>query len=166
MERLPPRTLIMVCGPSFSGKSTAARALEAGLGATRISLDDIVRSLGFEPGDGAPDHVWIEAHQKAKRRAGEAMACGSPFVVIDDTNCFRFLRDAFRAVADSNGYATMIVTLTVPMEELQRRRVANDLSKGREPIRDDVFAKHVAGFEWPAHDEGAVEWSEDFLGTR
>jgi predicted kinase len=165
-------TLVMLCGPSFSGKSTCAKRLAEHHGALVVSLDKIMRSRGWEPGEGAPDGEWYAAHVEAKRVLGSAMASGAGLLVLDDTNCFRFLRDAFRELAGAHAYRTILVLLRPSAEELQLRRRRNDLDPSRKSIRDEVFHGHLASFEWPSSDEDPVDevsvletlagWHRDF----
>jgi hypothetical protein len=42
-------------------------------------------------------------------------------IVLDDTNCFRFLRDSYREVASKRGYKTLVVL----MNRADRDRAAN-----------------------------------------
>jgi len=159
------RQLVLLCGPAFSGKSTAAEVLRSQFRATVISLDAIMAARGNSPGAGAPVAEWAAAHQEAKRRVADAMCLSSACVAVDDTNCFRFLRDAFRALAQAHNYAVCLIVFRVGEGELRRRRAANEVSSAREPISESVFREHLAAFEWPLADERAITW-EEWLAER
>jgi predicted kinase len=73
--------------------------------------------------------------------------------VLDDTNCFRWLRDRFRAVADAHGYRTVVVHLDIPPEILRERMAQNEATRERSAIRPSVFDAVAATFEGPAEDE-------------
>lgn len=157
--------VLLLCGLPFSGKSTLARALAEACGAHLVVLDDIVREAGIDPGDGAPAEVWANAHQRALSHVMDAIAAGHPLVVVDDTNCFRFLRDGFRTAAAYGGYDTRLVVLHTPREEIDRRRVESQRNVDRPTIRDEVFAQVADAFEWPARDEAPIEWPWDRVFT-
>src|SRR5262249_50640963 len=77
-------------------------------------------------------------------------------VVVDDTFSHRFLRDRCRRVAGACGARFTILFLDTPLAEIQSRRQRNRLQRTREELREDVFAHHLARFEYPAADEEVV----------
>ena len=103
-----PVTLYLLCGMSFAGKSTLAAAIAEHAHATIVSLDDINEARGLAGGLGIPDHEWARSHRVALQRAAEELARGHS-VVIDDTNCFRFLRDDYRALAGRLGVRAVVL---------------------------------------------------------
>jgi predicted kinase len=145
-----------MCGLAFAGKSTVARALAASLGAAIVSLDEITRERGLaHGGSGLPAEAWAESHRLATARVAALMAGGGD-LVVDDTACFRFLRDDWRRLAAAHGYEAALVLVDTPAAEIQARRRANVTAGNREPIDDGVFAAHLASFEWPGADEPVV----------
>src|SRR4029079_3355962 len=95
-------TLYLLCGLAFSGKSTLAAALSRLTGAVVVSLDEINASRGLYGGMGIPDEDWGRTHTEALSLV-EAALRAERSVVVDDTNCFRFLRDNYRQIADRRG---------------------------------------------------------------
>ena len=87
-----------MCGISFSGKSTLAQKIATKIGAPVISLDEINhgRGLGLN-GDAIPDEEWVKTHGMALEKLEEAMVSERD-IVLDDTNCFRWLRDSFTRI--------------------------------------------------------------------
>jgi tRNA uridine 5-carbamoylmethylation protein Kti12 len=77
-------------------------------------------------------------------------------IVLDDTNCFRFLRDSYREVASERGYKTLVVVMKVSLEEIERRRLRNTEGPTRNGIREEVFRHLLDHFEWPAVDEETI----------
>lgn len=61
--------LVLMCGTSFSGKSTFARALAAEIQAMVISLDEINERRGLWGGDGMPLEEWQRTHEIATAEA-------------------------------------------------------------------------------------------------
>lgn len=160
-SRLAARTLNrawLLCGLSFAGKSTLARAIAELRGATIVSPDDIneERGVGFG-GDGLSPSVWAKTLDIAIERLDGAMRRGEE-VVVDETCCFRWLRDRYREVAHRHGYEVLLVKLDVPLEEIQRRRASNNEKPDRRAIRDEIFDSHLASFEWPTDDEAAIPY--------
>ena len=60
-------------------------------------------------------------------------------IVLDDTNCFRWLRDRYRNVSHENGYIAELVYLDVPLQDVQARIVHNSMTTSRCSIESDVF---------------------------
>ncbi len=117
--------LLLMCGPAFSGKAVVSKAIERQLGCVRVSLDEINSERGLPSGgEGLPPEAWEASSRGAVRRVRAALQAGRD-VVLDDTCCFRFLRDRYRAVADDLGVPTLVLYLEVPVAELERRRAAN-----------------------------------------
>jgi predicted kinase len=150
-------TLYLMCGLSFSGKTTIALNLAKSQQAVLISLDEInkERGLGFG-GDGLiPPNEWRKTHEIALHRL-EAHMDSETDIVLDDTNCFRFLRDSYREVASERGYKTLVVVMKVSLEEIERRRLRNTEGPTRNGIREEVFRHLLDHFEWPAVDEETI----------
>ena len=83
-------TLTLMCGLSFSGKSTLARGLAEELGAHLVSLDAINHERGLRGGEGIPLDEWATSNGIAHERAGVLLAAGGD-VVVDDTGSPRFI---------------------------------------------------------------------------
>jgi predicted kinase len=147
--------LLILCGPAFSGKTTLSRAL-ALRGWTRISPDEILRAKGMDPGDGLPDSVWGQALEEVCARI-EALVGAGPDGVLDDTSCYRWLRDRYRQTARQCGIEVALAVLRVDRDEVRRRVAANARHGHREGIRDDVLRAHLDSFEWPMADEAGLE---------
>jgi predicted kinase len=155
-----------MCGLSFSGKTTAARRLAEGRQAELISLDEIneKRGLGFG-GDGLISREeWRRTHEIALARL-ENLLETQVDIVLDDTNCFRFLRDHYRDAAARHGYKTVVVLMAVPIEEIESRIRQNTEFPKRHGIQEHVFRMLLDHFEWPGEDEETIRiQSADSLG--
>jgi predicted kinase len=142
----------ILCGLSFSGKSTLARRLATEHGAEVVSLDAINEERGVgHGGDGLPVSVWGETLDLALKRVDDLLASGRD-VVMDDTACYRWMRDRFREVAARRGAEVKLLFLDTPLAEIARRRAA---ATDRRGITDAVFDEHLRTFERPGEDEGA-----------
>lgn len=160
-------TLYLMCGLSFSGKTTVALNLVKSQQAVLISLDEInrERGLGFG-GDGLiPPNEWRKTHEIALHRL-EAHMDAETDIVLDDTNCFRFLRNSYREAASKRGYKTLVVLMNVSLEEIERRRLRNTENPTRNGIREVVFRHLLDHFEWPAFDEETIGAESLNLGSK
>ena len=144
-----------MCGTAFSGKTTVAKQLVQALGCAYVSLDEINAERGLHGGEGIAVEEWERTHQIALERMRELMARGED-IVLDDTNCFRWLRDRYREVACGKEYIAELVYLEVPLQEVQARIARNTMTAGRHSIESDVFGEHVRGFEVPHNGEVAT----------
>lgn len=90
--------LVLLCGTSFSGKSTVARTLAPVLSASIVSLDEINERRGLWGGDGIPVEEWMRTHELASGEVRGLLGSGAS-VVVDDTSSPRFLRDGWRSLA-------------------------------------------------------------------
>ena len=147
-------TLVLMCGLSFSGKSTLASQLGRELGATVLSLDSINEERGLDGGQGIPVEEWVETNRLAEERCSAQLEAHRN-VIIDDTGSPRFIRDQWRDVAARTHAAFALVWVQIDPELQRERLLANRLAGRRHDITDEVLFDHLAHFEPPA-DEGAI----------
>jgi predicted kinase len=147
--------LVLLCGTSFSGKSTVARALAPRLGARVVSLDEINARRGLWGGDGIPVEEWIRTHELASAEVRSLLGAGTS-VVVDDTSSPRFLRDGWRSLASSAGAGFSWVYVDVDDATVRRRRAENQLDPRRRDVTEAVLDQHLADFEPPGDDEDTV----------
>jgi predicted kinase len=144
--------LFAMCGLSFSGKTTLARAVARLAGAEYVSLDDINEERGLRGGEGVPVEEWERTSALAIERMGRLFDAGRD-VVLDDTLCFRWLRERYAAVADRHGAMFVLIYVSTPLPEIHRAMAENEALPRREPILPGVFEEHVRSFEPPAEEE-------------
>ncbi|SDH35100.1 Gluconate kinase [Leifsonia sp. 98AMF] len=147
--------LVVMCGRSFSGKSTLALALADRLGAQRVSLDAINEERGLRGGDGIAVSEWMRTNDEASARVEEALSAGRA-VVVDDTSSPRFLRDRWRELAARAHAETALVFVDAPEELIRARLAANRSDLARHDVTDDVMDAHLGAFEAPETDEHAI----------
>lgn len=147
--------LTLMCGLSFSGKSTVARQIAGRLDAELISLDGINAERGLDGGQGIPVEEWVKTNRIAHERAATQLRAGRD-VVIDDTGSPRFIRDEWRATASRAGAVFALVWVQID-PELQRERVlANRTDLSRHDVVDAVLVEHITGFEDPVDEDPIV----------
>ena len=155
-------TLILMCGLPFSGKSTLAKAIVNRIGCAYISLDEInqERGLGFG-GDGIPVEEWEKTHAEALERLRDRLVAGD--VILDDTCCYRWIRDRYRALAEELGSVTRVVYLNIPAETISKRMETNRTIASRHGVRAEIFEAVSESFEEPGDDEHAITFDESDL---
>lgn len=147
-------TLTLMCGLSFSGKSTLAARLADGLPASVISLDLINEERGLYGGQGIPIEEWSTTNRIAHER-GQALLEAGRHVIVDDTGSPRFIRDGWRAIAERSGAPFALVWVQIS-DDLQDERIrTNRESRDRHDVTDAVLREHRASFE-PPTEEGAL----------
>ncbi|HTS81016.1 MAG TPA: AAA family ATPase [Myxococcaceae bacterium] len=147
----PP--LLLLCGPAFSGKSTLAAHLAVRWRFRTVSLDAINARRRLHGGDGIPDAEWALTSVLARDEVRALLAVPGSRVVVDDTFCFRFLRNDFARVAAEAGRSSLLLVLATPVEEVRRRIAANARRPSRRGINAGLLERHLATFEWPGDDE-------------
>ena len=146
------RQVVLLCGPSFSGKSTLASHLVQRLASHYISLDEINAERGLHGGFSIPPAEWQRTHHLAVAALERALAAGSS-AVVDDTNCYRFLRDAYRSTASRFAALVVTVVIRIPPLQLLPRVTLNHEESVRRGVSGPQLEHQIATFEWPAPDE-------------
>jgi predicted kinase len=128
------KSLYLLCGMPFSGKTTLGKSVAKYLDCLYISLDEINEARGLYGGDGIPVEEWEKTHFLAMQQLHSFMP-SEQNIVLDDTNCFRWLRDRFRDFGSQYGYQTILIFLDVPLAEIwQRIEINNQLMTGSNNI--------------------------------
>ncbi len=145
--------LYLLCGPSLAGKSTVVQAMAAELGVAVVSADAInaARNLRFGL-EGLPESAWAEILGAQIKESAALMKRGLP-VAIDDTACYRWLRDRFREHAASHGYEVRLIYVATPREEILARHARLSKSKERPVLSLERLIDHLDRFEPPQRDE-------------
>ena len=144
-----------MCGTAFSGKTTLSKKIAQRTSFSRISFDEINEKKGYFPGDDIPQNVWAKTSEEAVLLLEKEMERKNN-VIVDDTFCFRFLRDHFKSVADQYGYQTIIIFIDISEKEIRKRIEENRISKIRSDIQDTVLENHLNVFEKPGSDENVI----------
>ncbi|HXU34255.1 MAG TPA: ATP-binding protein [Thermoanaerobaculia bacterium] len=152
----PARRLYLLCGPSLAGKSTVTRALAADLGVAVVSADAINAARGFPFGlEGMPESAWAEILGSQIKELADHMKRGVS-VAVDDTACYRWLRDRFREEAAAGGYDCRIVYVPSSREEILARHQRLSKTKERPVLSHERLIDHLDRFEPPEEDEPHV----------
>ena len=147
----------LLCGPSLSGKSTVAEKIARATGAVVLSADAVNAERGLAFGaEGLPESVWAETLRilldrlRAHGRSGRS-------VVVDDTQCYRWLRDRYRSECTASGLEPRLLLVSAPKHVIYERHAHAKASTSRPVLSLDRLADHLARFEWPTEDERATD---------
>jgi predicted kinase len=152
--------LFLMCGAAFSGKTTLSKKLAEIINYSRISFDEINEKKGFLPGDDIPQIEWAKTSEEAILQLKNELKRNNN-VIVDDTFCFKFLRDNFKSVADQYGYQTVIIFIDISEEEVRKRITENRIKKNRSDISDAVLESHLKVFEKPGSDEKVMTFNSE-----
>lgn len=153
--------LILMCGRSFSGKSTVARAVAAAFGGIVVSLDAINTERGMHGGRGIPVSEWTRTNEIAHERVAAALHDNT--VIVDDTSSPRFLRDRWRELGAQSGAPVVLVFIDADIGTILKRQAANRSDNQRDDVTDTVMAEHLETFEPPGDDENALRFAAEDL---
>ena len=153
-------TAYLLCGPSLAGKSTLCARLAEITGAAILSADALQAEAGLPFGaDGLPDAAWADTLQALLTQLRQAGAAHRS-VIVDDTLCFRWLRDRLRAEAQAAGLLPQFLLLMPDRTRLLQRH-GDLIQSGERPVLSrEAFLAHLEGFERPGADEAHVELTD------
>ena len=144
--------LIVLCGLSFSGKSTVGQSLTKSFEASVVTLDAINEERGLQCGQGISLAEWRATNDLAHERTEKLLRAGV-CVVIDDSSSPRFLRDEWRTTASAIGARFGLVYVHADPQMIRNRVCLNREDLTRPDVIDAVINEHTAQFEPPAIDE-------------
>lgn len=154
---MPPQPRVfLLCGPSLAGKSTLAERLARLAPAKVLSADAINAERGLPfGGEGLSESVWAETLRRQIERFHAEVVRGCS-VVVDDTLCYRWLRDRWRSEAARAGVKHVLLLCRPTTEELLARHAVAARAARRPVLPIARLREHLATFEWPGPDEAAM----------
>jgi predicted kinase len=154
------KNLYLLCGMPFSGKTTLGKSVAQYLNAPYISLDEINEARDLFGGEGIPVEEWEKTHYLAIEQLQNLML-SQQNIILDDTNCFRWLRDRFRNCGAQYGYQTTLIFLNVPFTEIKQRIAANSQNPTRNKVKQEIIEEMNQTFESPQADERTINYSPE-----
>jgi predicted kinase len=128
------------------------------LDAFYLSLDEINEARGLFGGEGISVEEWEKTHYLAMEQLENFMPSEQD-IVLDDTNCFRWLRDRFRNLGVRYGYQTTLIFLDIPLAEIDQRIAANEQNQTINKVKQEIIEKMQKTFESPQVDEKSIKYS-------
>jgi predicted kinase len=148
-----PGTLILMCGPPCSGKTTVATALALALGAVRLAPDEWIAVLGLDQRTPLRDNV-----DALQWKLAQQLITTGVDVIIESGHWMRSERDEKRRWARQVEARVELHYLDVPVDvllERARRRTADD-APATYQLTDDELLSWLDVFEPPSAEEAAL----------
>ena len=148
--------LYLMCGLSFSGKTTLAKQIAERTGAAYVAYDHLWGAAipPLEPPLPGWDD-WLLVRKLARTCVAELLRAGRS-VVYDDLNLEREDRADFRRVARAGGAECVVVYLETPIEVVLERRALNDRERARGETTLEKLRFDAAKLEPPGARERTV----------
>jgi predicted kinase len=150
--------LYILCGYSFTGKTTLARALQERFGFLRIDMDEINSAKGVGFDEKIAPEEWDRTYAEAYRQLDVALSQNRS-VLFDAMNFTREQRDKLRAIAAHYGISSIVIFMNVSAEEARQRWLTNRKTHQRYDVRDEDFEYGIAHFEPPQPDEPVLRYN-------
>lgn len=152
--------LILVCGPTGSGKTTYARKISEEIGGIRFSIDPWMKNL-FEKDLKSLDFEWIsERVERCQTQIWEVcqqILRNKGHVVLDLSFSTKRQRSEFFAKAEELGIQPELHVLDVPVDirkqRVQQRNEEKDPAVYAFEVTDFMFDFMEPKFEVPGDDE-------------
>jgi predicted kinase len=152
---MPESTLYIMCGLPFSGKTTLAHALANQCGFIHLDLDALARAKNLFPEEGINDEQWGYLFSEAYQQLAILLASGKS-VVVDAVNFDRAGRHRLRTIAQQSGSSVHVIYINLSIQEIERRRQANQVISQRPPVQDKDFVELATEFEIPTIEENLL----------
>lgn len=149
--------LFILCGLSFSGKTSLAQKIAECLSVTIISFDEIYEELRRKTGDdlSPQPEVWDQVKRIALLSLSENLQEGRN-VVWDSTNSLRKHREELIEIGDYFGAQSIVVHVNTTLDEIRRRRQRNKFMNERSDRGSEEFEQRLRIWEDPLEGEHAI----------
>ncbi len=151
------KTLFILCGFPYAGKSYMAKQLLEKTDAAFVSIDDIFHAYGFDwNSNKLPDiQTWEQIFNESYEQIKQALTDGKN-VLYDSTNQTLASRDRLREVADSAGTEAKVVFIKTSVEIVWQRWEENQKDPTRSMISKELVQQTIDMFEEPSEDENVI----------
>lgn len=151
------RTLFILCGYPYAGKSFIARQIVEDTGIAYVSIDDIFHAKGFDwSSNRLPDaKEWQQIFDESYAKTRELLSAGKN-VLYDSTNQTVVSRDKLREVARTVGADACVVYIHTSVEKVWERWEASVKSEDRHNVSKDLVEETIAMFEVPTEQENVL----------
>lgn len=153
------RTLWILCGLPYSGKTHLAQQISAMTPIVHISIDRILEDSGFDWNtDHLPDKAgWEKIFNLSYTMTRDALK-GGLSVLYDSTNHTKASRDMLRDIAQELGTDAKVIFVDAPVGVVWERWTKNSLTKNRSVIARDLVEQTIKSFETPSGNENVVHY--------
>jgi predicted kinase len=151
------RTLFILCGFPYAGKSYVATQVQTKTDITFVSIDDIFHARGFDwnsntlPNVDTWEQIFSESYEQTKR----ALMAGKN-VLYDSTNQTVASRDRLREVVKSVSANTKVIYIKSPVEVIWKRWEDNQQNPTRSVVSRELVQQTINMFEEPTENENVL----------
>lgn len=151
------KTLFVLCGLPYAGKSFIAQQILGQSDAIYISIDSIVMKRGFDWNTNKlpTSTQWREIFEESYEAVRDALELGKS-VLYDSTNHTFASREALRVLATSAGADTCVIYVKVGADTVWKRWEDNQLSPSRSQISQELVQMTLDTFEEPTSTERTI----------
>lgn len=151
------KTLFILCGFPYAGKSFVAEELRKHTEIVFVSIDTIFRAHGFDwdtntlPDTEAWQKIFDESYEKTK----EELKAGKN-VLYDSTNQTIASRNKLREVATTVGATACVIYIKSSMETVWKRWEENQKKPTRSAVSKELIQMTIDQFEEPTVNENVL----------
>lgn len=151
------KTLFILCGFPYAGKSFVAEELRKHTDIVFVSIDTIFRAHGFDwetntlPDTEAWQKIFDESYEKTK----EALSIEKN-VLYDSTNQTIASRDKLREIATSVGATVCVIYIKSSVETVWKRWEENQKNPTRSVVGRELIQMTINMFEEPSVNENVL----------
>lgn len=151
------KTLFILCGFPYSGKSYIAKQLLEHTDVIFVSIDDIFYCQNFDwDSNTLPDaHEWEQIFTESYEETKKALSEGKN-VLYDSTNQTIVSRDKLRQIADSVDAGTKVIYVKTSLKDVWKRWEENQKSRSRSVVDKVLVQQTIDMFEEPTDDENVI----------
>jgi len=151
------KTLFILCGFPYSGKSYIVEQLQSATGVKVVAVDDIFSARGFDwdtntlPNTDEWETIFNESYEVTK----QTLLVGKN-VLFDSTNQTVSSRDKLHEVAKSVGADTKVIYIKCSVDTVLKRWEENQKNPTRSVVSRELVQQTIAMFEEPTEDENVI----------
>jgi predicted kinase len=145
---------IIICGLSFSGKSTLGKAIIERFGYEEVDVDDTKFKLfgqSIKDEDLHPED-WVRIYAETDRLIEDILKSGKP-VVDASRNFSKAERNIARSIAGRMGVSLITIYVDTPEEIARQRHLENRRDPSRRDVTDQDFESALRAMQPPTADE-------------
>jgi len=148
------KTLWILCGFPYSGKTYVGKNILEQTSCVYVSIDNILEELNYDWNTNKlpNEEGWKKVFDISYRQTKEALEKGLN-VLYDSTNHTKTSRDNLREVAGSVGADTRVIYINVPAKIAIERWEENKKQKSRFVLDKNLLHKTINAMEIPTADD-------------
>ncbi|MSU54648.1 MAG: ATP-binding protein [Candidatus Staskawiczbacteria bacterium] len=151
------KTLWIVCGFPYSGKTYIGKKILEQTSCVYVSIDNILEELHYDWNTNKLPNKegWKKVFDISYQQIGEALGKDLN-VLYDSTNHTRVSRDVLREVAKSVNADARVIYIDVPAKVIIDRWQENKKEKSRFVLDENLLHQTIEAMEIPTDDEKVI----------